>query len=331
MPARGLLTCLARAPPSSYRSSRAAGAGASSPTAPAFVQGASTIGSSLTLPKAVTAGDLLVAGITTNDSGPTPSPGSPTAPTAAWTRATSLAYGNGHVDLYYLQNSKAGSLTVALAGSGGGALTVAEYSGIATSAALDQVSSATGSGSALKAGPTATIGGAGELVVGLGGQSNVGSGLTAGSGFTLRESAVSNWWAVNGLEDSLSTSSSGQSMTMTSGSAQYFGAVVAVFKAAERRPGPAAALNLSPGATPGESAGDRQRGGVDCRRATPSPATRSASGTAPPSGPRARPPRLTTTQRGASTPSASPSPTASAPPPSPRPRRRWASRRPRSR
>ncbi len=246
----GRLTCLAAGAAVVVSVFQAAGAGATSPPTPAFVQGASTIGSSLTLPKAVTAGDLLVAGITTNDAGTDPVTGVSDGANGSWTRATSLAYGNGHVDLYYLQNSKAGSLTVALAGSGGGALTVAEYSGIATSAALDQVSSATGSGSALKAGPTATIGGSGELVVGLGGQSNVGSGLTAGSGFTLRESAVSNWWAVNGLEDSLSTSSSGQSMTMTSGSAQYFGAVVAVFKAGGTATGPAAALNLSPTATP---------------------------------------------------------------------------------
>jgi len=96
------------------------------------------------------------------------------------------------------------------------------------------VTNASGSSSALHAGPTAAIGGAGELVVGVGGQSNAGSGLTAGSGFTLRESAVSNWWAVNGLEDSLSSSTAGQSMAMASGSSQYFGAVVAVFKAGTR-------------------------------------------------------------------------------------------------
>jgi len=246
----GRLACLAAGAAVVASVFQAGGAGATSPPTPAFVQGASTVGSSLTLPKAVTAGDLLVAGITTNDTGTDPVTGVSDPVNGAWTRATSLAYGNGHVDLYYLQNSKAGSLTVTLAGSAGGALTVAEYSGIATSAALDQLSSATGSGSGLKAGPTATIGGSGELVVGVGGQSNVGSGLTAGSGFTLRESAVSNWWAVNGLEDSLSTSSSGQSMAMTSGSAQYFGAVVAVFKAGGTATGPTAALSLSPTATP---------------------------------------------------------------------------------
>jgi PKD repeat protein len=226
-----------------------AGSGVNAATAPAFVQGANTIGSSIALTKAVTAGDLLVAGITTNDSGTDPVTGVSDNVNGAWTRASSLDYGNGHVDLYYLQNAKAGSVTVTLAG-GGGAVTVAEYSGIAAASALDQVTNASGSSSALKAGPTAAIGGAGELVVGVGGQSNAGSGLTAGSGFTLRESAVSNWWAVSGLEDSLSSSTAGQSMAMTSGSSQYFGAVVAVFKAGTPSGAPVAALSLSPASTP---------------------------------------------------------------------------------
>jgi len=59
-----------------------AGSGVSAATAPAFVQGANTIGSSVALTKAVTAGDLLVAGITTNDSGTDPVTGSRTASTA---------------------------------------------------------------------------------------------------------------------------------------------------------------------------------------------------------------------------------------------------------
>lgn len=226
-----------------------AGSGVSAATAPAFVQGANTIGSSVALTKAVTAGDLLVAGITTNDSGTDPVTGVSDSVNGAWTRASSVNYGNGHVDLYYLQNAKAGSVTVTLAG-GGGALTVAEYSGIAAASSLDQVTNASGSSSALHAGPTAAIGGAGELVVGVGGQSNAGSGLTAGSGFTLRESAVSNWWAVNGLEDSLSSSTAGQSMAMASGSSQYFGAVVAVFKAGTPSGAPVAALSLSPASSP---------------------------------------------------------------------------------
>jgi PKD repeat protein len=226
-----------------------AGSGVNAAIAPAFVQGATTIGSSIALTKAVTAGDLLVAGITTNDSGTDPVTGVADNVNGAWTRASSVDYGNGHVDLYYLQNSKAGSATVTLAG-GGGAVTVAEYSGIVAASALDQVTNASGSSSALKAGPTAAIGGAGELVVGVGGQSNAGSGLTAGSGFTLRESAVSNWWAVNGLEDSLSSSTAGQSMAMASGSSQYFGAVVAVFKAGTPSGAPVAALSLSPASTP---------------------------------------------------------------------------------
>jgi PKD repeat protein len=225
------------------------GAGVSAATSPAFVQGAETVGSSVALTKAVTAGDLLVAGITTNDSGTDPVTGVSDSVNGAWTKASSVDYGNGHVDLYYLQGAKAGSVTVTLAG-GGAAVTVAEYSGVATAAALDQVTSGSGSSSTLQAGPTAAIGGAGELVIGVGGQTNVGSGLTAGGGFTLREAAVSNWLEVNGLEDSLSSSTAGQSMTMTSGSSQYFGGVVAVFKTGTVSGAPVAALSLSPASTP---------------------------------------------------------------------------------
>ncbi|MGA8016737.1 MAG: RHS repeat-associated core domain-containing protein, partial [Candidatus Dormiibacterota bacterium] len=148
----------------------------------------------------------------------------------AWTRAKSEAYGNGHVDLYYFQGSAAGPDTVTIAG-GSAAITIAEYAGVASTSALDQVAGNSGTGTTLQAGPTSSIGGAGELVVGSGGETYAGSGFTAGTGFTLQEQALDAYLYNAGVEGKLSSSSSGQSMTM-GGTSGYYGAVVAVFKAA---------------------------------------------------------------------------------------------------
>ncbi len=205
---------------------------------PAYVQGASTTSSSsAAFSSAVTAGDLLVLGVTTNNSSGTDSvTGVSDSLNGAWTEAVSQPYGNGHVDLWYLQGSKAGSDTVTVSGSSG-AITIAEYAGIAATGALGEVAAGTTGGITLQAGPTAAIGEAGELVVGVGGQTYVGSGFTAGSAFTLREQAVSNYLDAAGLEDTLSASALGQYMTMgvPSGAATgqgYAGAVVAVFQPA---------------------------------------------------------------------------------------------------
>ena len=216
---------------------------------PAFVQGtATTTSSKVTLSKPVTAGDLLVAGITTSDSGTDPVSGVSDTLNGSWTRAASLRYGNGHVDLFYFAGSAAGSDTVTKVGSG--AYTLAEYSGVRGSAALDAVASLARTGSPA-AGPTVAIGGANELVIGLGGMSAPGT-FSAGTGFTLREAAVSNYLYGAGLEDRLSTSSAGQSMTMAVTGSGYSGGIVAVFKAVPPATPPTAALTVTPssGAAP---------------------------------------------------------------------------------
>ncbi len=198
---------------------------------PAFVQGAESTGKTVSLSNSVVAGDLLVLGITTKDSGTDPITGVSDNVNGAWTKALSEPYGNGHVELWYLANSKAGSVTVTVTGANV-ALAVAEYSGVAGSTPLDQLLGASGSGTTtLSAGPTPAIGGAGELVLGIAGETSVGSGFTAGSGFSLREQAKSTNNYNAGLEDELSASSGGQSMTM-GGTTNDFGAIVAAFKPA---------------------------------------------------------------------------------------------------
>jgi PKD repeat protein len=219
-------------------------AGHAATPSPAFVQGAATAASArLALPKAVTGGDLLVAGLTTNDNGTDAITGVSDSLNGSWTRLSSVRYGNGHVDVYYFNNSAAGADTVAMAG-GQAALTVAEYSGLLGPGSPVDQSAGKGSAGNPAAGPTAAIGAANELVLGIAGMSAPGA-FSAGSGFTLRESAVSNYLYSNGLEDSLTTSTAGQSMVMKSANTGYYGAIVAVFKAILPASGPTAALTLS--------------------------------------------------------------------------------------
>ena len=215
---------------------------------PTFVQAtASTSKTKIAFPSALGAGDLLVAGITTNDGGTDPVTGVSDNLNGPWTRVTSLHYGNGHVDMYYFAGTAAGLDTVTFTGAQA-AFTIAEYGGVQATSALDQFASRASSGFSPSAGPTATIGGANELVIGIAGNpapSSSSTQFTAGTGLTLRAQGVAPWIEANALEDMTSTSNSGQSITMKATASSYFGAIVAVFKAA---PGaaPKAALTVSP-------------------------------------------------------------------------------------
>ncbi|HEV3103923.1 MAG TPA: PKD domain-containing protein [Candidatus Dormibacteraeota bacterium] len=230
-------------------------AGLAAPTSPAFVQAASSTASfKVSFTKSVGAGDLLVAGITTNDGGTDPITAVSDNLNGAWTRLTSLKYGNGHVELWYFSNSVGGTDAVTFTSSNGSkqAFTIAEYSGVnAAAAPVDQSASKARTGSPT-AGPTLPIGGAGELVIGVGGMSAPTS-FSAGTGFTMRVQAVSNYLYANGLEDAISSSNAGQSMTMTpaTNSSSYSGAIVAVFLTGPT-PNPQATLVVSPssGAAP---------------------------------------------------------------------------------
>jgi RHS repeat-associated protein len=231
---------------------------------PTFVQGAEATGKTVSLSNSAAAGDLLVLGITTKDSGTDPITGVSDNVNGAWTEALSEPYGNGHVELWYLADSKSGTVTVTVTGASAG-LVVAEYSGVVASSPLDQLVGASGSGTTmLAAGPTAAIGGSGELVLGIAGETSVGSGFTAGSGFTLREQAKSTNNYNAGLEDELSASSSGQSMTM-GGTTNDFGAIVAVFKPAAAPSSETVNLSIPLGGTGFDgSGGTVSVGGTSC-------------------------------------------------------------------
>ncbi len=149
-----------------------------------------------------------------------------------WTRAgasTTFSNGGGDIALYYVQNSKAApfGLTITVGSSTATFLEAAagEYSGVATSAALDQAVAAKGNSATPNSGSTPAVG-AGELVVGgivTGGSPG---NVTAGAGFTMR---VMTGGESADLEDILASTAGPQAATATFSQATDWYSVVAVF------------------------------------------------------------------------------------------------------
>lgn len=154
----------------------------------------------------------------------------------AWTRAansTTYSNGGGDIALYYLQNTAAApsGLTITITAPSPTYLQGAagEYSGVATSGALDQVAIARGNSTSVDSGATAAVG-ASELVVGGiltgGSPGTVTPGSSQGQPFTLRTQTGSG---SADLEDVLSSSAGAQDARATLGSATDWYAVAAVF------------------------------------------------------------------------------------------------------
>ncbi len=204
-----------------------------------FVQGGSAgTGSkvasvTVTLSKPVGAGDLLVGWFGQYDS--TGQVQVSDNVNGAWTRSSgSEAFGSGgDLALDYVQNSKAApnGLTITISSTNATYLeaALADYSGVATSGALDQVAVAKGNSASVDAGPTAAVG-AGELVVGGvitgGSPSSVTAGSSQGQPFTIRSQTSSG--SVD-LEDVLASAAGAQDARATFGSATDWYAVAAVF------------------------------------------------------------------------------------------------------
>ena len=204
-----------------------------------FVQGGSVgTGSkvasvTVTLAKPVGAGDLLVGWFGQYDS--TGQVQVSDNVNGAWTRSSaSTTFGSGgDLALYYLQNSKAApsGLTITISSANPTYLeaALADYSGVATSGALDQAAVAKGNSASVDSGPTAAVG-AGELVVGGiitgGSPSSVTAGSTQGQPFTIRSQTSSG--SVD-LEDVLASAAGAQDARATFASATDWYAVAAVF------------------------------------------------------------------------------------------------------
>jgi chitodextrinase len=154
----------------------------------------------------------------------------------AWTRSsasTTWSNGGGDLALYYLPNSAAApsGLTITISAANATFLQGAagEYSGVATTGALDQVAVAKGNSATVDSGPTASVA-AGDLVVGAiitgGNPGTVTPGTSQGQPFVLRSQTGSG---STDLEDVLSGAAGAQDATATFGAATDWYSVVATF------------------------------------------------------------------------------------------------------
>jgi hypothetical protein len=155
----------------------------------------------------------------------------------AWTRsaaAETFGNGTGDIALFYLPGSKASSsgVTVTITAPAGAYLqgSIAEYSGVATSAPLDQAQAAKGNGTAATAGPTSAVP-VGELVYSAlltgGSPGSVTPGSSQGLTYTER-AATSSGSAYE--QDILAAAAGTQTTTATLGTATDWYAVVATFR-----------------------------------------------------------------------------------------------------
>ena len=190
----------------------------------------------ITLASPVHAGDLLVGWFGQYDSSGQVQVSD--SVNGAWTRSsasTTFSNGGGDLALYYLQNSKAApsSLTITISAASPTYLqgAVSEYSGVATSGALDQAAAAKGNSTSVDSGPTGAVG-AGELVVGGiitgGSPGSVTPGSSQGRAFTMRAQTSSG---SADIEDVLASAAGAQDARATFAAATDWYAAAAVFHA----------------------------------------------------------------------------------------------------
>ena len=208
-----------------------------------WIQGASVgtgskvVSVTVTLSKAVSAGDLLVGWFGQYDSSGLVQVSDNV--NGAWTRSsasTTFSSGAGDLALYYVQNATAApnGLTITISATNATYLeaALADYTGAATTGALDQVAVAKGNSTSVDSGPTVAVG-AGELVVGGiitgGSPASIAPGSSQGQPFIVRSQTSSG--SVD-LEDVLLSVAGAQDARATFGSATDWYAVVAVFHTA---------------------------------------------------------------------------------------------------
>ncbi len=183
----------------------------------------------------VAKGDLLVGWFGQWDSSGQVSVSDPV--NGAWTRSASTTWNgtSGDIALYYVANAAAAAgLTITVAATNPTYLQAAvdEYSGVAATNPLDQVSIGKGAGTSADSGMTAAVG-AGELVFGGLVATNAAGALTPGSsqGVSFVERAQSSS-GTQGEEDILSTVAGQQHAGFTFATSVPWFMVCAVFKAA---------------------------------------------------------------------------------------------------
>jgi hypothetical protein len=147
------------------------------------------------------------------------------------------AGGRNRLSIYYAQNIAAGANTVTLSASGANTIRVAifEYSGLATSNALDQAAAATGT-SSTPASPSVATTSSPELVIGAL-QMNTHLSITQGTGYTLERCVDSCTDGSLGTEDRILSASSSIAATWTAGSSVTWSSIVATFLSSGGKPG----------------------------------------------------------------------------------------------
>ena len=201
--------------------------------APAFVQGNDTTGTSaspsLSFTSAVLNHSLLVAcagwGTTTATLNSVTS-----SPSNTWNSTTDVSNsGQVRIQCYYAMNVASGttSVTFNFSASVSWDIAIHEYSGVATTSALDQQNGATGNSSSPSSGSVTTTAG-GELIFGWTANSLGVNTYTAGTGFTLRRSDL----AFYASEDQVQGTAGAISATWgQGGSTAQWAAKVLTFKA----------------------------------------------------------------------------------------------------
>src|SRR2546426_3960277 len=201
--------------------------------APGFVQGTDTSGTSaspsISFPSAVLNHSLLVAcagwtttSITLNSV--------TSSPSNTWNSTTDANNsGNLRIQCYYAMNAASGTTTVTFnfSASVNWEIAIHEYSGVATTSALDQQNGATGNSSSPSSG-SVTPSVNGELIFAWTTNSFGVNSYTAGSGFTLRQSDL----AFYASEDQVQGTAGAISATWAQGgSSAQWAAKVLTFKA----------------------------------------------------------------------------------------------------
>jgi chitodextrinase len=167
-----------------------------------------------------------------------------------WTRGSaSTTFGSkGDLAFYYAADTKAASsLTITISAASATYLqaAVSEFSGVATSGALQQATATNGNSTAVNSGPTASVG-AGDLVIGgivTGGQpGSVTPGSSEGDAFTMGTETNSG---TADLEYILASASGTQSATATFSSSTDWYAGVSVFSPATAPAAPSVPTGLS--------------------------------------------------------------------------------------
>lgn len=163
-----------------------------STSTPAHVQSAVATSGAVTLPSAVTSGNLVAVALTVWSTTAIPTNAISDNKGNTYTRINETSNGDDHIALFYAKNVTGGS-SFTVSSSLGGSISAHEYSGVATSSPLDKNAKASGSGTALSSSlATTTLGN--ELYFGAAWSTVTNDTWTPGAGYTLRTQVIDNDW-----------------------------------------------------------------------------------------------------------------------------------------